>query len=655
MQFLPIDENSRNSEYASSRSILTQAHASITNAQLGLSFSDVLQDYSSNDQDYSASSSLSNDAIYLQEYYAKQNAQAEYNEEQARQIADNEEEKLEDELNEKARNRDRAAQLAQEMIQQFNNSAYTSDEENNSLSSLDGKFISPYSMHDSKESSEEIRFTEQEVDSLIDAMLKDGYNNTEVLRALKESGKNFAGSTPEELMTASMQAIMGEAKSLTKREEQALLSLSQKLSNNNENGEDIFAKLASSSSNNILNTLENLVSTKEEVSITKSEMAALASAMQISDAEKNKLMQLFGQSDKIQLNTKNFETIFASSRQEMQDKQSQLLELANNLSEKLDSLTDDARKRIEFEASTQNKEDKLTSQTRLQMENSILNNVLDSFKKSTLKNETLANEVKIIEANINEKDLVQKSTTERIDTVLNAKAEERREVLNFQPTANSSFVDSLKSSVSLTRNGQESSSEQKNTKENFNFLASSLQNNSSSSAKTTTNANVNTKFEQAFVSSQLSNNISTAVKNNVTKLEVRLNPVELGAVNVILTAKDGELRALIQPEKEETMHTINQQIAAIKKELEAQGVKLESIEVELRSDDQNSYSYAENSMQEEGQEHGQSNTQEQMQAELEDLNRLRVLGRGITKVGYHKTHFLLKNMNWHKTCYIMTK
>ncbi len=636
MQLFPIEQNSRNQEYMASRSILTEAHSAITNAQLGLSFSDVLQNHDTYQEDYS--SQASNDALYLQQYYAQQNAQAKYNDEQARVRAENDEQSLEDELDEKARDKAAAAQIAQEMISEFNKSAYNV-EKNSSLDesdSLDKKFISPYSMYDSEQSTEEIRFTKKEVDSLIESMMKEGYTNTDALNALKKAGDSFAGATPEDLMKASMQALMGEGATLTKREEQALLALSQKLANADLTGEDILTKLTSSSPENALNTLQDLLSAKEEISISKTEMSALSSLMQISDDEKTKLMKLFGESDKVQLNSKDFEAVFASSRQEIRNKQAEVLELANTLSDNLQSLESDARKRIEFEMSTQNKEDKLTSQTKQQMENSILNDVIDSFDKSALKNELLANEVKLVQANINEKESAQKLTNEQIDTVLNAKAEQVREVLNFQSNSSpSSFVDSLKSAVSLTRNGQENlpnnNKEGKQGKESFEFLANAMQNNTSSAAKTATASNVNTKFEQAFVSSQLSTNIATAAKNNVTKLEVRLNPVELGAVNVVLTAKDGELRALIQPEKEETMHTINQQIAAIKRELESQGVKLESIEVEMRPDEQNSFANAENSMQEEGREHGQSNSQEHMQAELDDLNRLRVLGRGINE------------------------
>ncbi len=629
MQILPIEEN-RNLEYSSSRSILTQAHAGITNAQLGLSFSDVLNNYDSS-QNY-ISQKESNDAIYLQEYYAKQNAQAEYNRNQAKELAELDEEKLEEELDKKAKDKALAAEFAQEMINNFNNSAFGMEKNSSSTDSeISEKFISPYSMHDSEENSLALRFTKDEVENLISEMLKSGYNNTEVLSAIEQAGKNFAGTTPDEIMNVAMQAVMGETKSLTKREEQALLALSQKLSNNSENSEEAFAQLLNSNAKDVLSTLENLLSSKEEISLSKDEMAALASKMQLSDSEKNKLMQLFGENDKISLNAKNFETIFASSRQEIQQKQTQVLELANTLSEKLELLSADARKRIEFEASTQNREDKLTSQTRLQMENSILNDVLDSFKQSSVKNEALSAEFKTIESKISEMKLSQENTNQYTNTILNTKAEERREALNFQTNSSPTFADSLKSAISFTKSGQENPDTSKQSKENFNFLANAMQNNTNSTAKTATTAQVNTRFEQSFVSSQLSSNIATAAKNNVTKLEVRLNPVELGAVNIVLTAKDGELRALIQPEKEETMHTINQQIATIKRELESQGVKLEHIDVELRSDDQNSFAEAENSMQEEGREHGQSNTQEQMENELEDLNRLRILGRGINE------------------------
>ncbi len=134
------------------------------------------------------------------------------------------------------------------------------------------------------------------------------------------------------------------------------------------------------------------------------------------------------------------------------------------------------------------------------------------------------------------------------------------------------------------------------------------------------------KSQLPSIYQQLETPVVSAIKGNVSKLEVQLNPVELGALTVTLTSKNGEISAVIQSEKVETMQVMNQQTAALKRELESQGIKIESIEVELKSSDNNEF--AQSQEQQNFEQQGQQQ-QETMSQQLDDLNRLRVLGRGI--------------------------
>lgn len=86
------------------------------------------------------------------------------------------------------------------------------------------------------------------------------------------------------------------------------------------------------------------------------------------------------------------------------------------------------------------------------------------------------------------------------------------------------------------------------------------------------------QIEQAILSSS---------RNGVQRLEVKLNPVELGAMTIALaTNRQGEVSAVIRPEKEETAALINQQVDQIRAELENQGFKVDKVEVQTQLADQ---------------------------------------------------------------------
>jgi flagellar hook-length control protein FliK len=72
-----------------------------------------------------------------------------------------------------------------------------------------------------------------------------------------------------------------------------------------------------------------------------------------------------------------------------------------------------------------------------------------------------------------------------------------------------------------------------------------------------------------------------------TRLDLQLHPQELGAISVALTLRNGEVRARIRSEKDETADLLSRQAEAIRASLEQQGVKVDKIEVRLHDPSDN--------------------------------------------------------------------
>ncbi len=121
---------------------------------------------------------------------------------------------------------------------------------------------------------------------------------------------------------------------------------------------------------------------------------------------------------------------------------------------------------------------------------------------------------------------------------------------------------------------------------------------------------------------QVQDTVLTMMKSGAKRLEVSLNPVELGQMAVVLTMKNGEINAVIQADKAESASLINQQLDTIRQELENQGFKVENIDVEVglsnHSDSQTGQNWE--SMQ-------QHNSEQAFRENLQNLNYLRALAR----------------------------
>lgn len=142
------------------------------------------------------------------------------------------------------------------------------------------------------------------------------------------------------------------------------------------------------------------------------------------------------------------------------------------------------------------------------------------------------------------------------------------------------------------------------------------------------------------IRSQIQDTVLTMMKNGAKRLEVSLNPLELGQMAVVLTMKNGEVNAVIQADKAESASLINQQLDVIRAELEHQGFKVENIEVEVGLSD-----YSEAQAEQNWQSMQQHNNEQTFRENLQNLNYLRALARKGSSSGMNEDNSLAHNMH----------
>lgn len=119
------------------------------------------------------------------------------------------------------------------------------------------------------------------------------------------------------------------------------------------------------------------------------------------------------------------------------------------------------------------------------------------------------------------------------------------------------------------------------------------------------------------VAQQVEQGMLSTVKGGGTRLDLQLNPQELGAITVSLSVRNGEVSAVIRSEKSETNDMISRQVDAIRMNLEQQGLKVDKLEVRQETQqEQNNASW---------QDFNQHNSRQEEDARREELSRLKNL------------------------------
>lgn len=90
---------------------------------------------------------------------------------------------------------------------------------------------------------------------------------------------------------------------------------------------------------------------------------------------------------------------------------------------------------------------------------------------------------------------------------------------------------------------------------------------------------VDMDIEPQQIIRQIVDEIRTSVGNEVSSIDMQLNPENLGKLNIQLVSKNGEVTANIMAQSEAVKEVIESQVTMLKETLLEQGVKIEAVEV----------------------------------------------------------------------------
>lgn len=170
-------------------------------------------------------------------------------------------------------------------------------------------------------------------------------------------------------------------------------------------------------------------------------------------------------------------------------------------------------------------------------------------------------------------ELLQNETDERMEYV----SFEQSDELGLQKTETSKDETMFDAEQSES-NANEASAKPESRFEHANTFISKLV----AAVKTTTSevvSGTSQAIDMYDIAMQVIEQVKLQVRPDTTKMEIQLNPEQLGKVEVEITSKNGELSAKLNVQSEQVKEAVEGQMQMLRETLELQGLKVENIEV----------------------------------------------------------------------------
>ena len=470
------------------------------------------------------------------------------------------------------------------------------------------------------------RFNKEELEKLAQAFRMDKVS-IDAQNALKDIANKPEGPTLKELLAKLAQSTKGGNVQLDSNEISYLQNFAGRANPDMPTG--LYDALRFGDSLTGLNALMASLK-KNPTTMSQEELSAIAKALNLPEDMQKGMQKILAEFDKTQtLSKEQSEKLFGEAKAYLEAKANDFDKMQASLEKNIKSILSTAQKREEAERRALMREDRDVLYSKALIQDTVITKAIgEELNRAEVNGKKLdekEDQNKSATANVVKQEKENILTANKVKDERNEAKIAEKEFFAEHDTAK----EKAKNVFDQFKDENQSFSEEKHgsdLKKHDTGLAEKPT--ASFSAPTQqTNQNINglpLKFaEEAHnIRNQVQDSVLTMMKNGARRLEVSLNPLELGELSVALTINKGEVNAVIQAEKPESAALINQQLDAIKAELENQGLKVQNLEVEVGlSKDNDTYAG------QDWQGMQQHNNEQAFRETLNNLSYLRALTR----------------------------
>lgn len=460
--------------------------------------------------------------------------------------------------------------------------------------------IRPAGVHTSSKAEEGASVTVGNVPASAEMTIEDVVRLREELEARGVRKERLAKLT--ELASSGDQMTLGKVLStlrgsndggpISDADKMQLRSLFQKLGLDEEQSGKLLSELENGNGVNVWNALRRKMrgAGGDGITLEGSEADALARALGVSAETLDALRKSFGGAGNLTLGADGMQQIFASVEQELTRRNQQDKNLESALGDALNPVLQRLRARQESEGSAKRLGAKVTDQSEALMH--------DTFQRKTGGMPTAARNEHEAEGELSAKQDKGAHGKTYLEELLAARTEKR----GTEPTARSSAGEAWDTLLSRVQ-----------------VVGNTLQQGTTQQVARPEGAGAPVVPQQVL--SQLEKGFLSGLQDGSRRMELHLDPAELGALSVVLTVRNGEVSAVIRPERAETAQLVNDHLHQLRQQLEQQGVKVERLEVQTQLSN-NQYGSSWQGMD----QHNQTREQQERNATIERMRRMAKLG-----------------------------
>ncbi len=353
----------------------------------------------------------------------------------------------------------------------------------------------------------------------------------------------------------------------------------------------------------------------QDVSVSREEALSLGKALGLSSEDLAKLEEAFGDRDSLNLNAEGLNTLFTPIAQHMKARAESRSRLAGQLEAALTPVIRDARKRVEAELAAEGRASRDVQYSKTVIEDTVTRNGLtrqnvgdDRALEETAEKTRFGNVRQDNDARNAEK--TADAAFEFADATNTARnrAGTGRDADLGRDAGRNTGRNARHAAPSFAEHAAEGAGRSASRSDMWDALLQRLHVQSSAvglsspSAGTHTASSLNaagagtTANPGAALSAralaQVEQAVLSAMRDGAARLEITLTPETLGTLSVILTSRNGEVSAVLRPERPETAQMLAQQTEHLRAVLEQQGLRVDKVEVQTQlQDNQNALNW----------------------------------------------------------------
>lgn len=501
----------------------------------------------------------------------------------------------------------------------------------------------------------DIRLTEKEVHEIADNLRKAGVD-VETVKRVEEVAGHPGGASVTEVVRA---VASEEPAKLTEGDLTRIEALATELDPTGELAKSVLADLRNGQTTQAWASLSHALNAMEpgsRLTLDRDAVLSLGKALRLSQGTLSALEKSFGGKSELTLSPEDIKKLMTPAQKEVTDKSAAREKLALALEDAMKPVVRDARKRLELEAQAGGRTSRRTEQSQALILDTVTRNGFERQQgtaaeqaEGTTQKKAAASAGEPVKESSGARTQDARSaeakasgvgTAEGKPVEANAKAgsqgdqgEQKGRNDGERSAADKAGLAGRKDAAEAAEADKALSARQPKAANPWDALLERLDagqgvtsHNLTQAAAATANAANAAKTARpqtpgplaGQVLSQVEKGMLSAFNDGTKRLELQLNPLELGAVSVLLTSRNGEVSALLRPERPETASLLMQQLADLRADLEQQGLKVDRVDVQTQLKDEQGTTW---------QGMNQHNAAQEQQSRTHALERLRRLAR----------------------------